>query len=340
LPGEIRYGLAAIKGLGDSTVKAIIAARKAGPFRSLFDFAERLEQGTINKRAFEGLVSAGAFDSLKPEARSLNEWRGQLTGAIDVALARAQRTRRAKLQGQDGLFGNESADDSDLDQLPSGAPAWTRTQLLAAEKGALGFYITSHPLEEYVELLRQVSAVRSAELPNLVSGSRISIGGIVSDLQARTTKKGDRFALFRIEDESGGTKCVAWPETYRRHSTVLQPELAALITGRLELSDDNPPTIIVDQVQALDGIAALKTKSIVIRMPARNDQALCDGILDVLNRHPGAYEVLLERAVEPNLLVRVRANAAVRVQHSQTLVSDLNQLGCAVEVANKLPLSQ
>jgi DNA polymerase-3 subunit alpha len=112
-------------------------------------------------------------------------------------------------------------------------PAWTRTQLLAAEKAALGFYITSHPLEEYVELLRQVSAVRSVDLPTLVSGSRISIGGIVSDLQSRTTKKGDRFALFRIEDESGGTKCVAWPETYRKNSTVIQAELPALITGRL-----------------------------------------------------------------------------------------------------------
>ena len=340
LPGEIRYGLAAIKGLGESTVRAIIEARNAGPFRSLFDFTERLEQGTINKRAFEGLVSAGAFDSLKPESRSLNEWRGQLAGAIDVALARAQRTRRAKQQGQDGLFGNEGSVDSDLDQLPTGGTVWTRTQLLAAEKGALGFYITSHPLEEYVEVLRQVGAVRSVELPTLVSGSRVSVGGIISDLQARTTKKGDRFALFRIEDEAGGTKCVAWPEIYRRHITVLQPELAALVTGRLELSDDNPPSIIVDQVQGLDGIAALKTKSIVIRIPARKDPALCDGILDILNRHPGAYEVLLEKAVEPNLLVRVRANTAVRVQNSETLVSDLKQLGCAVEVADKPPLSQ
>lgn len=339
-PGEIRYGLSAIKGLGESTVRAIISARQGGPFRSLFDFTERLEQGTINKRAFEGLVSAGAFDSLKPESRSLNEWRGQLAAAIDSALARAQRARRNKLQGQDGLFGNDETDDAGLDQLPAGAPAWTRTQLLAAEKAALGFYVTSHPLEEYGELLRQIGAVRSSDLPSLVSGSRVSVGGIVSDLQARTTKKGDRFALFRIEDEFGGTKCVAWPEIYRKHSATLQPELAALITGRLELSDDNPPSIIVDQVQALDGIAALKTKSLVIRIPDRDDEALCDGILDVLNKNPGAYEVLLERNVRPNLRVRVRANPAVRVQHSQTLVSDLKQLGCAVEVANKPPLSR
>jgi hypothetical protein len=75
-------------------------------------------------------------------------------------------------------------------------------------------------------------------------------------------------------------------------------------------------------------------------MPAGNDESLCDGILDLLNQHPGSYEVLLERNVEPNLLVRVRANPAVRVQHSETLVSDLKQLGCAVEVASKMPISR
>jgi hypothetical protein len=87
-------------------------------------------------------------------------------------------------------------------------------------------------------------------------------------------------------------------------------------------------------------VAALKTKSLLIRLPNGNDQALCDGILDVLNRHPGAYEVLLEKTIEPNLRVRVRANSAVRVQHDQTLVSELKRLGCVIEIANKSAHSQ
>src|SRR5258708_24567065 len=142
LKGEIRYGLAAIKGLGDSTVKAIISARAAGPFRSLFDFAERMEQGSINKRAFESLICAGAFDSLMPESRASTDWRAQLQGAVDTALARAQRSRKDRLQGQNGLFGTEETDSSELDQMPAAATAWTRTQLLVAEKNALGFFIT------------------------------------------------------------------------------------------------------------------------------------------------------------------------------------------------------
>ncbi len=330
LNGAVRYGLAAIKGLGESTVKAIIDARKSGPFRSLFDFAERIEQGTIGKRALESLVSAGAFDSLKPESRSLSEWRGQLHGAIDTALARAQRARRARLQGQSGLFGTETDDASGVDQVPAGATGWTRAELLAAEKNSLGFYITGHPLENYLDRLRLANAVRSVELQSLVSGSRVTIGGIMSDLQARTTKKGDRFALFRLEDESGGTKCVAWPDTYRKHSSLLQNELPALVTGRLELTDDNPPTIIVDQVQRLDGIPENKSRSVMIRIPPAEDEALYDAMLDVLNKHPGDCEVLLEAVVDREVLVRVRANAALRVNRSRALDSDLKKLGCSI----------
>jgi DNA polymerase-3 subunit alpha len=337
LTGEIRYGLAAIKGLGESSVKATIAARSAGPFRSLFDFAERIEQGSITKRALESLICAGAFDSLKPASRPSTDWRAQLHGAIDSTLARAQRSRKARLQGQDGLFGSDTTGTSDLDQLPSTASPWTRTQLLVAEKNALGFFITGHPLEDYIDLLREMNAVRSADLPSLVNGSRVSIGGIVSDFQTRTTKKGDRFALFRLEDDSGGTKCVVWPEAYRRHSALLQPELPALVTGRLELADDNPPSIIVDLVQRLDGILANKTKSILIRIPpAEQKEVLFDGILDVLHRHPGADEVVLEMLLDPDIQVRVRANPALRAQHGQALVFDLKQLGCLAETRSKI----
>ncbi|MFN2514292.1 MAG: OB-fold nucleic acid binding domain-containing protein, partial [Pyrinomonadaceae bacterium] len=86
----------------------------------------------------------------------------------------------------------------------------------------------------------------------LTSGSRIHIGGIISDLQPKTTKKGDRFALLRLEDETGATKCVLWPETYRKYSGLVKNELPVLVSGRLELSEDNPPSIIVDQVQSFD----------------------------------------------------------------------------------------
>ena len=167
LAGAIRYGLAAIKGLGQSTVNAIIEARKAGPFKSFFDFTERLGHTGLNKRVLEGLVGAGAFDSLRSDSRELHEWRGALFGSIDSALARAQRAKRERMQGQNGLFGSSFDDSAFVEEpLTTGAP-WTRSQLLLAEKAALGFYVTAHPLGNYSEFLKACKAVKTIELPNL-----------------------------------------------------------------------------------------------------------------------------------------------------------------------------
>ncbi len=116
LSGAIRYGLTAIKGLGQSTVKAICEAREAGPFRSFFDFAERVDSATLNKRVFESLVSAGAFDSLK-DGRPVHDWRGALFSSIDAAFARAQGAKRERIRVSTGLFGSmpEEIDYSDRD---------------------------------------------------------------------------------------------------------------------------------------------------------------------------------------------------------------------------------
>lgn len=331
LTGAIRYGLAAIKGLGQSTIKAIIEARKTGSFRSFFDFAERVEQGAINKRALESLVGAGAFDSLKPEGRDLREWRAALHACIDPALARSHRAKRERLQGQTGLFAVVATEAGLVEELPFCSRPWTHTELLANEKASLGFYITGHPLGDYVGLLQSLKAVRSFELSGMVSGSRICVCGIINDLQPRTTKKGDRFALLRLEDEVGGTKCVFWPETYRRYSAILQNESPVLVTGRLELSEDNPPTVIADQVQNLNEI--LKNRDVVIfQVPATGEEGLFDSILHLINTHPGSCDITLETVIDADTLVRVKVNSALRVAHSAKLESALKQLGCTVRM--------
>jgi DNA polymerase-3 subunit alpha len=329
LSGAIRYGLTAIKGLGQSTVNAITEARESGPFRSLFDFAERVESSTLNKRVFESLVSAGAFDSLK-DGRSIGDWRGGLHGSIDAALSRAQRVKRERLQGQNGLFGGMPEEIDFANELPPTAKGWTSSEMLAAEKAALGFYITGHPLERYLDILQNVKAVRSSELPELNTGVRVTSGGIVSDLQLRTTKKGDKFALFRLEDEAGSTKCVLWPEVYRKHAALMQNELPVIVIGRLELSEDNPPTIIVDQVQSIDATAR-NAEFLVLRTPHHDDfPTLCDSILSLLSSNPGDCEVTMEMLIEEGTVVRIKPNNALRVRRSTELEQALKELGCGV----------
>ena len=209
---------------------------------------------------------------------------------------------------------------------------WTAVEMLAAEKAALGFYISGHPLERYLEVLQNVKAVGSSELPGLNTGSRVTSGGIIAELQMRTTKKGDKFALLRLEDEAGGTKCVLWPEVYRKHSALLQNDLPVVIIGRLELSEDNPPAIIVDQVQSIDA-AARVNEFLVLRTPAADDfPTVCDSILELLSANPGECDVAIEALTDNGTIVRIKANNALRVKRSNELENALKKLGCSVSV--------
>jgi DNA polymerase-3 subunit alpha len=329
LTGAIRYGLTAIKGLGQSIVNAICEARKAGPFKSFFDFAERIESSTLNKRVLESLVSAGAFDSLKDDRTTAN-WRGALFGMIDGALSGAQRARRERDMGQNALFGGIAEEVDYTKEVPPNAKGWTPTEMLAAEKATVGFYITGHPLEGHFDLLQSLKALKSTELPNVATGTRVTSGGIISDIQIRTTKKGDKFALLRLEDEAGGTKCVLWPEVYRKNAAVLQNDVPAIIVGRLELSEDNPPSIIVDTVQTID--AASKTNEfMVLRTPKHDDfESFCDSILSLLSSSPGDCDVTLEAELETGSVVRIRAHPQLRVRRSSELEEEFRKLGCAV----------
>jgi DNA polymerase-3 subunit alpha len=334
LKGAIRYGLAAIKGLGTATVNAVIEARVDGPFRSYFDFAERVEQTALNRRALEGLVSAGAFDTLNPQNRTLDEWRGVLFNSIDVALARGQRAKRERMLGQNGLFGAVAENDPYIDRLPIAAKGWSRAELLAAERAALGFYITAHPLDRYTDLLRGLNTTKSIELGSRSSGSRVTIGGIIGDLQIKTTRKGDRFALLRLEDEAGSTKCVLWPEPFRKCSALIQTDCPVVISGRLELGEDGPPSVIADRVQSLAGLLNAN-EVVILHVPMRDDsENLFDAILHVLNTHPGNSDIALELLIESNILVRIKPNSQLRVGRSTELDSALRQLGCIARLEN------
>jgi DNA polymerase-3 subunit alpha len=257
-----------------------------------------------------------------------------LFNSIDAALSQAQRSKRERAVGQSGLFGGMPEEIDFTREISPSLKGWTPTEMLAAEKAALGFYISGHPLERFLEVLQNVKALSSSELANANTGSRVTCGGIITDLQTRATKKGDKFALLRLEDEAGGTKCVLWPEVYRKHSALLQNDLAVVIMGRLELSEDNPPTIIVDQVQSIDA-ASRSGEFLVLRTPQGNDfPTLCDEILGVLSSNPGDCDVTLEALTDNGTIVRVRANQALRVKRSNQLEEALKKLGCAVSVEN------
>ena len=330
LKGAIRYGLAAIKGIGLASVNAIMKAREQGPFRSLFDFTERLEDGAINKRVLEGLVCSGAFDSVKPSDVESNEWRARLYAVIDSALARSARARRTRALGQDDLFGGQEGTAAVEVSLPN-ATSWTAIEMLTAEKKALGFYITGHPLDALSETISQLGATTSAELAQRDSGSRAVVAGLIRELQLKTTKKGDRFAIFRLEDQAGSVKCVLWPEPYRRNSSILMEEATILITGRAEISDEGAITLIAERVNALTEAVQQKARELVIRISGAqmNGGARCEAVKAILEGAAGDCDVFLEIVLD-DMTVRVRAHPSLKVQGSAEIESALRSMDCEV----------
>jgi DNA polymerase III subunit alpha len=330
LTGAIRYGLAAIKGIGFNSVNAIMKARDAGPFRSLFEFTERVEEGSLNKRVMEGLVYGGAFDSLKPDVCTSNEWRARAFASIDAAMARSARARRAKALGQNDLFGGLESTEPDPSIELLAAKTWSAPEMLAAEKKALGFFITGHPLDDHTETLTKLGAVSSVELSQQENSSRANIAGLITGLQLRTTKKGDRFAIFQLEDQAGSVKCVLWPEPYRKHNALIADEATVLVNGRTEISDEGTVTVFAETVMELTQAVQRKARELVILLPQAADYVqLCESVKNLLEETKGECDVFVE-LMSDGSLVRMRAHPSLKVQGGTEIEAGLRKLGCEV----------
>lgn len=335
LEGAIRYGFAAVKGVGQNCVNAIMEARADGPFVSLFDFTSRVSPGAINKRVMETLVSAGAFDSLNTDGDLIHLWRSRVHHAIDAAMSHGNRLQRDRLHGQNDLFGNGSGVTSESNQVKEWlpiVPAWSHSELLAAEKNAIGFFVTGHPLDDYQEVLRDLGALCLIDLIAKGSGTKAKIGGIISSFQVRTTRKGARFALMRLEDESGGIKVVAWPEVFSRFEKLLENDSAVLASGGLEVAEDGLASFILDDVTQLDNIRQRKASTMIVSLPEIDEQeSLLKQLFTLFDSHKGDCDVLLEMFLEGGVLVRVRPHASLRVRGSQSLEEAIRTFGCRVE---------
>lgn len=321
LRGAIRYGLAAIKGLGQASVEAIIEARRAGgPFRSLADFAGRVRG--LNRRTLESLIGAGALDRFAVGTPA--ERRARLEATIERALAAAQRAQRAAALGQTGLFGGVEQ-EAEVELVP--APSWTTERLLAAEKQALGFYVSGHPLAEHAALLAALGCVRVADLA--ACDGVVRIGGVITDLQVRTTRRGAAFANLRLEDQTGSVRCILWPEAYGRFRALLAADAAVVASGRVEASEEAEPTLVIEELEALDEAPRARARAVVCRLREPTDDGRLEALLAVLHGHRGECEVLIELEVEGRAVVRARS--PLRVRGSTELERALAGLGCAVE---------
>lgn len=323
----IRFGLAAIKGLGQAAVSAIVAARESGgPFKSIYDFTERVEARSVNKRVLESLIKAGAFDSLKKSDVTL--WRARLCAAVDTAIESGARAQRDRSTGQVSLFGMmEAAVAVAVEpELPNVA-AWSQTELLNAEKETLGFYITGHPLEGYQGLLTEFSALNVDQLKVAGHGSSVKIGGIIGSITVRTTKKGDRFALFQLEDQFGAVKVVVWPELYGKIGGKLKAEEVVLVQGRLEVEEEGAMSIIAEEVEMLDGIRERNARRVLVRFKAEMmTREKIEKLYELLDGNRGEASVAFEVELPEKIVVGITPSPYVTIKPSAELMASITSI--------------
>jgi DNA polymerase-3 subunit alpha len=311
---DIRFGLAAIKNVGANAINSIIEARgKTGRFTSIFHFCEHVDLRVVNKRVIESLIKAGALDSAAQK-------RSQLFGVIDIAIETAQKVQRDRESGQKGLFGmgasvaHDSHPHHSTPPLPN-LPEWEESLLLSYEKETLGFYITSHPLSKYVLDLKEFAAETTETLIELEAGKEVFIGGIVTSLRLLKTKKGDRMAVFQIEDLTGSVEAVLFPEPFQRYEKWLKIDAPLLIKGVLDVEDSGARKIRTSEVQSLEGFRERAATSVTIRVNlAGVGQNGASKLQSVLSIYPGETRVIFELEHPKAYLIVLRPNQFVKVK--------------------------
>ncbi len=351
----VRFGLTAIKGLGEGAVRAIMAARAqlGGRVPSLHALCEIVDLRIANKRVFEALVKAGAADLLAGGGG--REGRARQFAAIDAACEHGIRTQRDRDLGQTQLFGSDDSEAgiSGLTSLPA-AVAWTEIEQLQHEKDALGLYWSGHPMDSYADALRAYGAKSTGDfnarrsvdedLPSANGagngngdgsggGSRprtsedISIGGIVSGLRPLKTRKGDRMCVITLDDAQGSVEVVVFPEAYKQYGHLAGEGQMVLVKGRLE-RDDESTRILASEIAPIAIVTERLASSVAITLSAPpHDRDTFMRLWDVLLQHKGDRRVAIElRESDRRLRVKIDLNAQIRVRPSERLVSDVEKI--------------
>ncbi|MCC6858511.1 MAG: DNA polymerase III subunit alpha [Bryobacterales bacterium] len=242
----IRFGLGAIKNLGQAAAEAILAGReRAGQFRSIYQFSEHVDLTTVNKRIIESLIKAGAMDSLEGT-------RAQLFLAVDGAIESGQRAWRDRLAGQAGLFGEEFGPQEEFERPLPQAPDWAERVKLQGEKEMLGFYVTGHPLDQFRDRIADLATHDSSSLEGLAKNTEVALCGVISQVQRKRNKEGKAWASMQLEDLSGSIDALVFASQYERLAQELVEDQAVLVRGLVLPEESGPPKISVQDVTALE----------------------------------------------------------------------------------------
>jgi DNA polymerase III subunit alpha len=318
----IRFGLAAIKGVGAVAVESILRARQeGGRFGTLLDMCQRVDNRTVNRKVLEALIKSGACDTF-------GETRATLYSQIDHILARAASVALDRQRGQASLFGvfEEQVALEPEKNAPS-IPEWPQSELLAAEKELLGFYVTGHPLTPYANLLEKYALTTIAASGQTPNRSLTRIGGLISAVQQGFSKKsGKPYAMVTIEDLTGSIQMLCMNENYDRFREALQINKAVLVVGEINTSEDKPK-IFPQEIMPLEEAPRRYTKQVHLRLNTAHLTAQrLESLRDLACSHTGKCPLFLCLRHPGGAIVFIETNERFFVSPSHELQRAVDEL--------------
>src|SRR3954454_16057610 len=282
----IRFGLGAVKNLGQSAVEAICKTRgEIGRFKSLHEFCEKVDLGAVNRRMIESLIRAGAMDSMEGT-------RSQKFAAVGGAMEGGQRAQRDLASGQVGLFGEIAAEEPHTATLPN-VPEWPDKEKLAGEKELLGFWVTGHPLDRYAEKIAELANRDTSMLEGLEKNTEVSICGVLSSIQRKRNKESKPWAAMTLEDAKGSVEAMVFTTNYERLAPQIVEDTAVLVRALVLPEEGAAPKLSVQDVVALDNARIDLPGVIAIRVWLGRNGAMdrAQALEELFKKKPGTTQV-------------------------------------------------
>jgi DNA polymerase-3 subunit alpha len=313
----IRFGLRAIKNVGESAVKSILQARETlGQFRSLYQFCDSVDMHLLNRRVLESLIKAGALDSLGAA-------RAQMLAAIDHAIDRAQRRQREKTSGQNALFGGAAAATAPADEPLPEMDEWPEHERLAAEYATLGFYISGHPLAKHTARLKEIGAIDLATLEGRREGEEVTVAGIVISVRPMRSKRGERWGIVSLQDMTAGAEVLMFPESFARLEGILKNSEALLVKARVKVEDAGTRLIGMEARPIANGAARKQLLRVRVDLNVMDEFTL-DRLRELFASKPGTCPVAFDLLSPDGSVATLRAEQ--RVKPDEALLQAVRQL--------------
>ena len=300
----IRFGLAAIKNVGENTAKAIRDTRQEkGAFRTLFDFCERIDSRFLNKRVFESLIKSGAMDSLGP--------RECVLATVDDALAAVQRATRHRESGQHGLFGVAAAPAPAPVGLREAEP-WSEEERLASEYAVLSFYVSGHPLAKYASRLQELKAVPLGEIESRRNREEITVAGMIVGVRPMRSRRGQRWAIYTLQDMTGVQELLVFPESFSRLESVLKTGNPLLLKVRVQV-EEAATRLSLLEARTLESLTESAPALLRVRLDLKElTEATLDRLRGLFEGCPGPCPVAFELRSPDGSVATLQAQHRVR----------------------------